>query len=376
MSVPFLQHSVLPENSASTYTEFDNVDFLMTFEGRKLLGNSVRLVGELRVKDAGVDIDRTKQVYLDPQVGGHSFIETIATTIQTKGQIENLTGYPRLVGMTADGTQDPLSQMNSENVCELKAPKKEMTLLEMIGEDTGASTTINDKCSFSVKPMFCLNATAGVGSNDISISYKKTGAVRVVFTLARVFNALNGADVDANITYQLSNLRLEYTSVPEDNVNNKTFHRIKYHIRQSVLSSRSNVSSKVPASVMGVSCSFVKASEENSGVANGLQRQFLPLIDQLSFLFNNNTNEYIAYKLDDREEILSRYIESMRKTGHNSMSLRMLKANESFGVGLYFGGEMVNLANQTFNVSIVSADTTINNNPLSMHLYFHSGVEL
>ena len=66
----------------------------------------------------------------------------------------------------------------------------------------------------------------------------------------------------------------------------------------------------------------------------------------------------------------------MRKTGHNSMSLRMLKANESFGVGLYFGGEMVNLANQTFNVSIVSADTTINNNPLSMHLYFHSGVQL
>lgn len=376
MSVPFLQHSVLPENSASTYTEFDNVDFLCTFEGRKMLGNSVRLVGDLRVKDAGTDIDRTKQVYLDPQVGAHSFIETVATTFQTKGQIENLTGYARLVGMTEDGTLDPLSQMNSENKCELKAPKKEMTLLEMIGENTGATTSINDKCSFSVRPMFVLNATSGVGSNDTSISYKKTGAIRVVFTLARVFNALQGADVDSNITYELSNLRLEYTSVPEDNVANKTFHRIKYHIRQTVLSSRSNVSSKVPAVVSGVSCSFVRASEENDGASNGLARQFLPLIDQLSFLFNNNTNEYISYKLDDREEILMRYIESMRNTGQNSMSLRNLKANESFGVGLYFGGEMVDLSNQTFNVSIVSADNSINTNPLSMHLYFHSGAEV
>jgi hypothetical protein len=251
-----------------------------------------------------------------------------------------------------------------------------MTLLEMIGENTGASVSVNDQCSFSVKPMFCLNATSGVGSTDTSISYSKTGPVRVIFTLARIFNALHGADVVAGCTYELSDLRLEYTTVPEDGVKNTTMHRVKYHIRQSVLSSRSNVSSKVPAVVSGVSCSFVRSNQENSGIDNGLERQFLPLVDQLSFLFNNNTNEYISYKLDDREEILSRYIESMKKTGTNSMSLTLLKANESFGVGLYFGGEMVDLSNQTFNISIVSADSSINTNPISMHLYFHSGMEM
>jgi len=376
MSVPFLQHSVLPENSQSSYTEYNNVDFLMTFENRALLGNSVRLVGEVRVKDAGVDLDNSKKVYLDPQIGAHSFIESINTSIQSAGNIENLTGYARLVGMTEDATLDPNSQMNSENRSELKAPKKEMTLLELIGEETGASTSINDKCSFSIKPQFCLNATSGVGSNNTAISYTKSGAIRVVFNLARVFNALNGEDVDSNITYELVNLRLEYLSVPDDTPNNKTFHRVKYHIRQSVLSSRSNVSSKVPASCSGVSCSVVRAADENAGTKNGYERQFLPLIDQLQFLFNNNTNEYIAYKLDDREEILMRYIESLKDTHQNSMSLSNLKANKSFGIGLFFGGEMVNLANQTFNISIVSNDSTINTNPLSLHLYFHSGIEL
>jgi hypothetical protein len=376
MSVPFLQHSVLPENSQSSYTEYNNVDFLMTFENRALLGNSVRLVGDVRVQDAGVDLTNDKKIYLDPQIGAHSFIESINTSIQSAGNIENLTGYARLVGMTEDATLDPNSQMNSENRSELKAPKKEMTLLELIGENTGASTSLNDPCSFSIKPQFCLNATSGVGSNSTAISYTKTGAIRVVFNLARVFNALHGGDVDGNITYELTNLRLEFLSVPDEQPNNKTFHRIKYHIRQSVLSSRSNVSSKVPAACSGVSCSLVRASDENQGVANGYERQFLPLIDQIQFLFNNNTNEYIAYKLDDREEILMRYIESLKDTQQNSMSLTNLKANKSFGIGLFFGGEMVNLANQTFNISIVSSDSTINTSPLSLHLYFHSGIEL
>ena len=40
MTTPFLYHSVEPENSKSSYTEYDNVDFVMNFEGRKLICNT------------------------------------------------------------------------------------------------------------------------------------------------------------------------------------------------------------------------------------------------------------------------------------------------------------------------------------------------
>lgn len=379
MSAPTIQHSILPENNKGQtgYTEFDNVDFIMTFEGRKLLGNSVRLVGELEVLDNGVRLDNSKKIYYDESIGLHGAVESVQTTFQTLGNVENLTAYPRMVGMIEDGTTNALDMMNSENVCEGKAPIKQMSLLQMIGEfpdiSNNKTTDFVENMSFSIKPVFVLNSTQGVGDGDTSVSYKKTGAVRVVFTLARRDNFLSGFDNDSNVTYKLKNLRLEFVSVPEDNKSNQTLHRVKYHIKQSVLSSTTNVSSKVPAVVQGVSASFVRQANENAAVENSYRREEFPLLDTLQFLFNNATNEYIQYKLDDRNEVLMRYIQSLQDTGHNRMSLKNLKGNHSYGVGLSFQGD-VDLRNQLFNIVLNSSDTTISTNPFNIHLYFHSAV--
>jgi len=380
MSAPTIQHSILPENNKGLtgYTEFDNVDFIMTFEGRKLLGNSVRLVGELEVLDNGVRLDNSKKIYYDESVGLHGAIESVQTTFQTLGNVENLTAYPRFVGMVEDGTTNALDMMNSENVCEGKSPLKQMSLLQMVGEfpdvSNNKTTGFVNNMSFSVKPLFVLNsATPASAGGDTTISYQKTGPVRVVFTLARKDNFLSGYDNDAQVTYKLKNLRLEFVSVPEDGKKNQTLHRVKYHIKQSILSSTTNVSSKVPAVVQGVSCSFVRQSNENAAAENSYRREEFPLLDNLQFLFNNATNEFIQYKLDDRNETLMRYIQSLRDTGHNRMSLKNLKGNHAYGIGLSFQGD-VDLRNQLFNIVLNSSDNTISNSPFNIHLYFHSAV--
>lgn len=372
MSAPYIQASVQPENSKASYGEYDNVDFVATFENRKLVLNSVRLEGDIRVTQGGANLTG-ELVYMDPNIGIHSVVDTVQTSFQTKGSVENLSGYARLVGMTEDATTSNLDMMNSENTSELKMPMKEMMPLILEGEKDGVTgSTLNDANSFSFKPQFVLNTASEVNNGGITMSYNKSGAIRVTFTLARTANVLYGA-VDANTSYSVSNLRLVYITVPEDNMKNETAHKVKYHIKQSVLSSRTNVSSKVPAVVSGVSCSFIEQSKENAFFDNTNEREVFPELEELNFLFNNNTNEYISYTINDREEILSRYIESMKDTKHSNMELNALKGGSSYGVGLHFGGELINLANQTFNV-VLNSGANISTSPYSLHLYFHSQI--
>ena len=70
-----------------------------------------------------------------------------------------------------------------------------------------------------------------------------------------------------------------------------------------------------------------------------------------------------------------RYIDSMRETGHSRVNLPNLKGNHAYGVGLRFDAP-IDLRNQTFNINFNSADDSINTDPLSIHLYFHSQLAL
>ena len=381
MSIPFLQHSIQPENSASSYQEFQTLDFVATCEGRRFLANSFRISGKVRVLPdksvPGTPIDPTAdQILIDGKIGAHGFIEAIQTSMQgAGGVVENLTGYARYCGSVADATQSENDLFNAEQVCEMKAPFNAMVNDNLEGFTTPLTgSTINEPNSFSIKPLFVLNATSSAdGSGDLSMSYNKVGAIRVQVTLARDFACIFGDDVANASGYILEDVRLEFMSVPESGAMNKTAHRVKYHIRQSILSGSTNVSAKIPAVCDAVSCSFIKASDENIATANNYQRQTLPNVTQLQFLFNNNTNELVQYVINDRTEILMRYLQSFKDQKHNSMTLKNLKGNKSYGIGLDFG-EFVDLTNQTFNLQVTSGVSSAS--PFSAHLYFHSLVEV
>ncbi len=388
MSTPFLYHSVEPENSKATYNEYDNVDFVMNFEGRKLVCNTVRLEGSLRVAYNGLPLplvqpaagppavvggNIAKRIYIDPSIGIHSVVDSIQTSVLTLGSVENFNGYARYVGMTEDTTTNHNDMSNSENLSELKFPMLQMVPPVLHGEVARDNTGINNPNSFSFKPQFILNTAAEVNGQGLGMSFNKTGTIRVVFSLARINDVLFGPDVDNDTSYELTNLRLVFTSIPEDGIKNNTVHKVKYHIKQSILSRTTNISSNIPAKCSGVSCSFITQAKENTEKDNSYNRETYPDLQELQFLFNNNTNEYITYQIRDNDEVLLRYLQSMGKMSkHSRTQLTELAGKHSYGVGLDFQG-MVDLSSQTFNV-VLNSNSDIQ--PMSIHLYFHSMIQV
>lgn len=377
MSASYVKHSILPTNTKSSYEEFNVIDFVVSAEGRKMLANSFRLTGKLNVYSTGTTrVTTANDIRYDGTIGAHGVIQSIQTEIlNAGGVVETLTEYPRYVGMSHDATQTPNDLLNGDSVCEMKSPIPQMTTALSSGERGLGETPVIGSSSFSIKPMFVLNTAVGGSGDpaDTSMSYKKTGNITISFTLARNLAFLYGEDVDANTNYTLEDVKLEFMSVPEDNKPNKTMHRVKYHIRNSILSGSANVQVQVPAKVNSVNISFLEQSHQNNGAYNNYRRERLPELTQLQYLFNNATNEFIQYIIRNRAEWTRRAIESFKDVQHSSASLKALNSNHSFLLGLSFQ-EFIDLSNQTFSLQVESGATSVA--PYTAHLYFHSAVEV
>ena len=361
-------HQVIPQQQKDQYTEYDSVDFEMTFENRFLAPSSIRIEADLEVLADGSNLIATEKIYIDPKIGAHSFISTITTELQNGGVIENYQEVPRYMRMLADTTMANSDVMNSENTCELRTPNIKLSQAVLAGNkmNAGAATVVPP--DFSIKPNFCLNTI------NAPLDYNKTGAIRVTIKLARNFAALYGPDVKAATSYQLKNLKLVYSSVDKSmaKANQKVSMRTKLNIKQTASSALSNISTKVPAVCRAVSCSFQKLSDENSMFYNNVETVVPPNIKELSFMFNDTQNEYITYLMKGREEVLARYIDSFADTGSNDISLELLEASKGYGIGLQFGTasapSFIDLSNQKFNLQITSdiAEGYI------LYMFFHS----
>tara|TARA_R110001632_G_scaffold24785_2_gene68713 strand:- start:2194 stop:3324 length:1131 start_codon:yes stop_codon:yes gene_type:complete len=374
MAKMFMYHSVIPENNKASFTEYDNVDMMMTFEGRSLNLNSVRLEGVLNVTHDGTALSTTaneaKDIRFDKLVGGHSFIESIQTSFQTGGLIENLNEYPRLVKSMVSATEGVDSMNNASNVCQLKAPTGEMTnlLMKGVSVENQLTTAIRSDPDFSIKPKFCLNSAIGD-----HLPYAKSGAIRVSFNLARVFACLYGLDVASTTAYSISDLRLTFTSVPEmaEHMDRTIVMNTILNLKQSVQSSLANIQTKVPAICRGVTISFLKQTSENVARDNNLQLEKVEGLNEVQYLFNDSTNSLISYILRDYEEVISRALESVYDSGKNNATMNALADNMGFLAGLDFGG-MVDLRSQKFGFQIDSA--IIPSSAMIAFMYFHSQV--
>jgi hypothetical protein len=372
----FVKHSIAPINNRSSYPEFSVVDFNVSAEGRKMVCNSFRLVGKLNAYSTGTTrVIATNDINYDGRVGAGGVIESIQTEITNLGGVvESFNGYGRYVGMSHDATRTDLDLLNGDAVCELKTPMKTFTKCVLQGEKSLGDTPLVQSNSFSIKPQFILNTAVGMEDpNDLTMSYNKSGNIRISFTLARNFAFLFGNDVDNNSSYDLTDLRLEFMSVPEDGKSNKTAHKVKYMVRSSLESGSANIQAQVPAKVNACSISFIKTSRENVGNHNNYRREVLPNLTSVQYLFNNATNEYIQYRIDNRPEWSRRAIESFRDTHHSELTLKDFAGNHSFLLGLNFG-EFIDLTNQTFSVQLESGATSTD--PYTCFLYFHSVVEV
>ena len=373
MSITYL--SAIPENNKSSYSEYDTVDFMMTYENQSLVMGSVRLEGELQVHQDGQPLNAVanvdKKIMYDRHVGGHSFIESIQTEVMSE-VIENITEYPRMIKQYSVARDNQGDMFNSSRVCELKTPYDAMTTLILQGEEPPVQNTnpLRNNPDFSVKLDFVLNSV-----DEELLPYSRTGAVRVSVNLARVNSCLYGNDVDGNTSYTLHNLRLVYKATDDMPENNSpVVVRKRQSIKQSIQTPLSNIQAKVPsANVEAFTASFQVQNKENTAKNNNLDLEKIPELRELQFLFNDSTNQAITYLIRSNSEVLYHFVDALGFTGRNQLMVENMDSNEGYGVGYRFE-KPISLMNQKLSVQINSAIS--NSRPLVMYMFFHSVMEI
>lgn len=379
MDKPIILHRVDPEVRKDVYNSFDNVDFVLTgFEGRNLDLNSIRIEGVMNCFYQGTNVSASnpdKVIYFDRFTGAHSFFETIQT--QIGGQlVENVMEYPRYVKMKSTAQMNQSQMFNSENVCELKCPDDEHVRDAIMGEnpkeglnlDASGNRKGQTSSDFSIRPRICLNQGLG------KLPYSRSGDVMVTVTIARQEQIFYGKDNGTDFTFNLSDLRVTFTSSPTmPNEPSSVQMATTINLRQSIASNRANISMKVPAICRGVSCSFQQQNQLNTMNYNNLDLQKLPNMERIQFLFNDSTSGApISYVLDNNVDVLSRYVESWGDTGVNGVSQMNVLDNQAYGVGVDFGS-LVDLRNQKFTIQV---EADINSLTRVMYLYFHSFISV
>ena len=79
----FRQHQVEPNNSQSSYSEYNQVDFTISFAGRKMEANTVRLLADIELEN----VPKYSNFKVDNFVGGHSFIQEVLTSTVNQGLV-------------------------------------------------------------------------------------------------------------------------------------------------------------------------------------------------------------------------------------------------------------------------------------------------
>ena len=371
-------HQNESESNREFHKEFENVDFLINVgQGRALVKNSLRLVGNLRVNstdapDPSNGTRATGGIEYNRNGGAHCFIDSLQvqfTEGDRQGNVENISNYNRYCVMNSVASEDKDDLFNGKNICELKAPNSKVIeqYCEGVKTQNATGTQYTDNVSFSMKPKCCLNAM-DLGTQSGNLSYNKTGAIKITFNLAKNNSCLYGGKQTLISGYSLSNLKITYMSVPVQNPNPCRM-RLVHNYKGAILSSFSNVSAKVPAVCDSVAMCFQEQRKENLIIEDNLELSKPNNIKEVQFLINDSNNEFITYKIDTKGEMLSRFTDAISKSGHSELVGGRLNGDGSFGLGLDFRN-FIDLSQNKFNVQINSdIDGT---NPYNVYMYFSS----
>tara|TARA_R110002153_G_scaffold23708_1_gene76365 strand:- start:1366 stop:2490 length:1125 start_codon:yes stop_codon:yes gene_type:complete len=368
-------HSVEPESNRTQFKAFDTVDMIIN-NPRNLVKNSIRIEGVLSVFSTG----STSAVYssnigFNSRMGAHALLESVTTEVSGK-IIENIAqDYGRFVNMTECATKSKDDYFSSAALCELKAPSFEATKAFAAGKcdetfqsnGTASTTQTLEAIDFSFKPVICLNRM----SSDLEMS-RVGGQVKVSFNLARNANFLVGEGDNGSANYQITELRLTYQSVDPSPIPSVMMRSV-VSMKSLMNSSFANISSKVPAVCDGVSISFLTAARENQKQVDCNALESPPNVQEVQYLFNDSTNQYVQYAVDDYGEMQMDFLESLRSAGYSNVCPDSLKGSSAMGLGLHFG-QQVDLSRDKFSVQVKS-DVSASNSFL-MYLYFHSLIEL
>ena len=382
-----LYHSVEPQNLKEKYQQYENIDFVLSFEGRSLELGSVRIEGEWEVTTDANQVlpfgsrrdDNTDDIILyDRFVGAHSLIESLSVSM-SGSQIDHVQDYARFIKMKTTATKSQTDMFNAENACEMKVPSYELAREQLMGEVVAANPGNNDagvslydpmrnNPDFSIKPVCVLNNASG------ALPYRKSGDIHLTINLARVGAALFGFDVDNDVNYSVKNLRVFFRSAADagPQFDQPILATRVLSVKQNFDTTNASLQVRVPAVCNGVSVSALETAKVNSLTANVLDLDKIESVTQVEYLFNDATNQLITYRLRSQPEWIERYLDSFKDgENKNAATFSNIASNNAWGLGLNFGGA-IDLSNQNFALQINREDTT----PYTMYFYFHSFVSL
>lgn len=375
----YMYHEVQPENRKSVadgYTPQTVVDFVLNSQGRSLVPNSIKIIGEFVVLSDGINqvAANVKSTHkINRKAGIHSVCESISSSSVNLGNLELLNNYARFVAMEETGVAYRDDYCNASKLVELKAVSDVESGLncnidpQIYYTDATTSNVINRNVSFSFKPRICLNRFSGG-----NLSFAKTGAMAISLTLARAFGVLFGVNLNNGATYKLVNLRVCYASVPSEAQPPMVLMNKINNIKTSISSSSANISANIPSSsVKGVSISFQAQSEENQKEFDNLSLKRLSGLSQLQFIFNDSLNKYINFVLSSDSEILAHAVESFNSMGHSNVNATQLTQGDNMIVGTGFS-EFVDFTKSAFDVQFSSSINTAHN----VYMYFHSAMQV
>jgi len=365
-----LYHQVQPQSEKSSYTQFDQCSFLISVgSGRSLLPQSVRVLGDIRVLNAGARTQGDR--CWDKNIGAGSFIDAVSVQTQNQGLLENIQNYARYVAMDSCATLNELDMLNSLNMCELKTVNElqATTLANGIAPAMTTGTPQLRDPDFSVKPLCCVNKM----SRDLP--FDKSGIVTLQLNLQRDMTALFGPAQDSVTTYEIYNLRVTYKSIADPKDPTPTEMGIVYNVKSNILSGTSSISANVPAVCDSVAISFIQDQHDSVPVYNSYKLENVQGLEEVQYLFNDSTNALIAYVIRDQQEMVERFLDSISNSSHNQVSQQKWRSNGGFALGLNFESP-VDLSKNRFTMQLGSSATNLNVYPVNAYLYFFARAQV
>lgn len=372
----YAYHETEPENRRDTYEAQNVVDFTLNANGRSLVPNSCKIVGEFVVLSDGaaaVAAGTLSTHKINHKAGIHSVVESCSLSTMNQGNLESINNYARFVAMEETGTAFRDDYSNASKQVELKAPDEVMAGLycnqdpQTYFTDDATAVAATRNTTFSFKPRCAINRFAGG-----NLSFAKTGQMKLSLTLARNLSALYGINLNGNVKYQLKNIKLCYVTVPSEASPPPVLMNKTHNIKTSISSQLANISANVPSSsVKGVSISFQLQSDENVAGIDNYKLQRLDGLTQLQFIFNDSLNKYINYQLQSDSEILDHAVASFGSMGHSNVNVAQIAKADSYIVGTAFA-TFADFTRSSFDVQLKSSLSAAHN----VYLYFHSSISL
>jgi len=340
-------NSTAPISVRETYTEFNQVDFLVQLRSNSIQANSFRLNGKIRVqKDAATNILAEDGVFFNAFSGISSVINVCSTSINSTQIVENIANFGRLVGMKKQAKYT-LPQLSASSAASLELCGNRNNQF-LVGEKFQ-----DGYISFSLAIDNCLNNMVG---GDIHPA--KINELRLMLTLESALNALFinkiGSEIGA-LSYQLKDLLLMWTEVPALPTPQPIGMITHFLTQQTLVSKNTNLtvmSGTSPADALSIS--FIRQKNRSKKDRDGLLCEYLGEIQRVEFEINSS-QAVNMYPLLHYGDMALNYYRSFKSPEDplmkNSITSLATYGTCSFGLGVLYPESQLNRLTMTIIIA-------------------------